>query len=136
MTFDLRTKTLFLTYSQADINSDDLYEWTKQRLDIIYAIIAREHHKDGQPHTHAAYRLKSTRRLRNCHEFDFGGHHPNITSARNWDATVNYCKKAGDFKEYGDQQGHISERRRGLTIGDGESYLEYLGRCNSESINL
>lgn len=137
MGFDINSKTLFLTYSQATINRDDLHTFLRSKLCIQYACIATEQHADSHEHAHAALKLSKRTRIRDCRKLDYQGFHPSIESARNWDATLNYVKKDGKYTEYGTMESDIhGQRGGGLTIRSGESYLEYLGRCNQESINI
>lgn len=134
-TFDLKTKSLFLTYSQCDKTKEDLYNGLAKKLDIQYAIIAKEQHKESGDHLHAYVELKRQRRFRNCKELDLDGFHPNITSARNRDASKQYCKKDGDWAEFGDSNfGRNGERD--LHVRDGESFFDYFCRQNSEGTYL
>lgn len=127
MPFDLKTKTLFLTYSQCEATHDELYEFLSSKLDIQYAVVGRERHADEGRHLHAYVKLKQSRRFRNCKELDLGESHPNITSARNNAASITYAKKDGDYKEFGDNNSRGAVPGE-LGVRDGEGWFDYFER--------
>lgn len=135
--FEIKSKTLFITYPQSDFTHDELYEFFTTKFDIIYCIIARETHTDGNFHIHSFVKLARQCRIRDSSYLDYKQRHPNIQSARNKRASITYCKKEGDFKEYGseDLRGP-KDSGGGLAVGDGESYFDYLDRCYQEGINI
>lgn len=94
--FRINAQRFMFTYSQASINSNELWEFfCNLPIKPNKAIITRELHEDGNEHTHAS--VEFTRRVNSTrvHLFDFDGYHPNITAARTWAACVNYCRKDG-----------------------------------------
>jgi hypothetical protein len=99
--FRLNARYFFLTYSQATIQSDDLWTFLKEK-GVISATIAQERHQDGEPHIHCVGKFDRKKNIKDCKYFDFKDYHPNIQSPRNIKATLDYIKKDGNFKEYGE----------------------------------
>jgi hypothetical protein len=98
--FQLKSKRLFLTYSQADSLTKDVIDL---HLRILFQpeflndlIIARETHQDGGQHFHVAIDYEQPFRTRNPRVFDINGIHPNIKSVRNaaeFKKVLNYISK-------------------------------------------
>lgn len=73
-----------------------------QSLGIKGAVVGRELHEDGFPHLHAFVCFTKQKDVRNPRYFDFRGHHGNYQSCIDTLAWITYCKKDGDFIEWGD----------------------------------
>lgn len=121
MTFQLNTKTLFLTYSQCPIPWEEfvqaLFNLPKlQHLDGY--VVSREEHSDGGFHYHCLLSCSQPVRLRQQHLLDvcYEGvtYHPNIQSPRDIKATYEYVTKGEEIWE---DLGAL-ERRVGGTRGD------------------
>lgn len=130
--FRFQGKKVFLTYPQADLEVTALYAHFLSLGEVKYAIIARELHEDGNWHSHACIDFRKRVSTRSARYFDFDGHHANIQTPRNWMASVNYCKKDGNFVEFGDSQDDTS-----ATIFDKArelSYEDYFVWCLEKKI--
>lgn len=105
--FQLNTKTLALTYPDwriAGFDTNNLLQRVRMELaeyEPQYIIAAMETHKSGQPHYHLGIRLNKQLRTRNSRFLDISGQHPNVQSTRSWIAWVRYCKKEGNWQEWG-----------------------------------
>lgn len=114
--FRLQTKNIFLTYSniqaqQANFSKEQLFEHLKAlpfRSSITYLLVGHELHEDGNDHFHATITIAEKCNIRSESFFDFEGVHPNIQSARNAITVQKYCKKDGDFLEWGSSNKYIS----------------------------
>lgn len=132
--FQLRSKAVFCTWSQSKLTKDDVTNFIKGK-DPLYAIIAKEeHHEDGY-HFHSLIKFKSTLSIRDCTYFDIKGEHPNFSASRNHAASINYCKKDGDWWELGDAS-TVRDGSLGLGVGDGESFFDYFERQLKEGTYL
>lgn len=120
MTFRLSAKNLFLTYPRCNETKEDLLNSLITKLNMQYAIIARELHSDNTPHLHAYIELSKKCNIKDQDKLDFNGHHGNYTACRNIDATKNYIKKDQDFIEYQAPNENIMDACRSL---DQESFL-------------
>lgn len=100
MSFELNGRRFFLTYSQADIDSDALHDFLGGLKPLHRAIISREHHADGGRHSHVAVEYTGRLQTRRADYFDYEGIHPNVQPARTWAAVVKYVRKDGDVKYY------------------------------------
>lgn len=132
MSFQLNSKTICLTYSnvcqqqqqQQQSNTggvfcdmgrpinfigDQFYDIICNRADargisVEYLVLAREQHKSGQWHFHAAIKFTKPWRTKDSRSFDIDNIHPSIEPARNFNRWVTYCKKDNVFTEYGTYQ--------------------------------
>src|SRR5437868_4815134 len=97
MPFRLNAKKLFLTYPQCDLMPAVAITLLEQVLAPTYSIIAsiacHENHQDGNFHLHLALILNKKCNLTNENCLDIGNFHGNYSSARNWNASVNYIKR-------------------------------------------
>lgn len=88
----------FLTYAQCDLTPRELLDGL-ERLPlpaITEYIVARELHKDGNPHLHAF--LKFAKKLTFLEDrFDVDGYHPHIQVSKSWVAVQKYVTKGGDY---------------------------------------
>lgn len=119
MSFQFNSKTICLTYSNVSKQANqgdrpeeylllpDAASITKflrdkhQRESVLYICTSTERHKDGERHYHVAIKLKQPLRTRDSRFWDYLGIHPNVQSARSFNAWVKYVKKDGDFIEEG-----------------------------------
>jgi len=93
--FRLSARYVFLTYPQADLEFDSLYDYLLQ-LDKVQSVYAcQENHQDGNLHYHAIVQFTEKRNIRDERYFDFGGKHPNIEAVRNLKASNEYIGKDG-----------------------------------------
>lgn len=102
--FRLKNKKLLITYPHADYEPDvflDKFLYIVRGELINYAVVCKEHHENGQSHTHVYVEFIKPFESRNPRCFDVEGHHPNIEKIRTtpW-KTVEYCKKEGNWIEY------------------------------------
>lgn len=68
--FRLNAKQIFLTYSQCDLEKEDLLEFLKTKLHLERYIIARERHEDGNFHLHAYCKLSKRCDIKNPRHLD------------------------------------------------------------------
>lgn len=104
MNIQIRAKSLFLTYSQADLNLKDLLRhlcdlfWTLHRLRVSEHVICRELHQDGNPHVHCFIMLSGELRVKLSSTWlDYQGYHPNIQATRSCKRVIEYCTKEDDY---------------------------------------
>lgn len=94
-------KALFLTYSQCgELTRDDLFVLLSS-FEPNFLVIGQELHADGGRHFHAVIGFTERFRSRNARAFDWLGIHPNIRSVWSMPGAITYCKKDGDFVEWG-----------------------------------
>lgn len=131
MPFRLSTKTIFLTYPNCNEPKEDLLQFLKTLGQIKYAIICKEKHESGEYHLHAAAKYTSKIETRNERYFDFKEHHPNIQRTRNFPASVNYCKKDGDFLEEENVEPSINI----YELARETDYETFMETCRKEKIS-
>lgn len=71
------------------------------RIPLEYLLVAREQHESGEIHFHVAIQFVRNLRTRDPRIFDINGVHPNLQSAKDFDRWVAYCKKDGEYSEWG-----------------------------------
>lgn len=98
--FQLNAKNILLTYPRSEFDLQQFLGFLESHSPA-YVCVCSEEHEDGGLHRHAFLQFEKPFRTRNAAVFDFYGHHPNIQSARNPPAALEYVKKAGDFLESG-----------------------------------
>lgn len=145
MSFRIRGKYFFLTYSQCSLEPDSLL---LHLLDlkpgcVVRCRVAREHHQDGQPHLHAAIRYADRIDLRSELHFDFGGSHPNVQKCNTWRKVLNYLVKERDLYDYAasdydedDGNGVSGSIDFADRVQDFTSYSEWLQFCLSNSLSF
>lgn len=102
--FRIKNKKLLLTYPHTDYEPDVLLDKFLQVVSgeiVNYCIVCKEHHTDGQSHTHIYVEFLKPFESRNVRCFDIEGRHPNIEKVKSspW-KSVDYCKKEGNWIEY------------------------------------
>lgn len=97
MTFRFSAKTIFLTYTHATFQPEELLDFIESISSIQKAICCKEDHQDGDTHLHATVRFQRTLETRDPRKFDFKDTHPHISTPRNWGRSVNYCRKDGSY---------------------------------------
>lgn len=65
-------------------------------------MVAQEQHEDGSPHIHAYVRFAKEKDVRKQEYFDIDGFHGNYQTAKSSIAVTRYCKKDGNFIQFGD----------------------------------
>lgn len=101
MPFKFQSKYLSLTYPQCNADFQQLFDHLIQLPNVQSVVLGRELHQDGNPHYHAAIKYRKRPCIRDNRHWDYNNYHPNIQATRNFEDWCNYCKKDGDFKEYG-----------------------------------
>lgn len=101
--FRFQATKVFLTYPQCTLSKETLYNALNEKTQVKHGFICIEQHEDGNTHLHAAIEFNTKINTRSQAYFDVNGFHPNIQAVRNWNASVNYVKKEGDWEEYGDE---------------------------------
>lgn len=138
--FKFDAQTAFLTYPQATIASNELYQFLNSLEPILWARIAQETHESGEPHVHVIVKFRKRFQSRNERVFDFNEYHPNIQSARNPSACLQYCEKEGNFTDYGEiprsQQAKRArlELEKVFELASGEDYSAYLRECAESGV--
>lgn len=85
--------------------------------------VAREQHKDGTHHLHAAISLSRRCRTRDCRFLDYLGHHANIQPSRHFNSWVNYIGKDGCILDYGTLP-NTTSNKSGSHSGSGVGRLD------------
>lgn len=99
--FKVDSTCFFLTYPQSDFVLEELYEFLNSLKPILWARLAKETHQSGEPHIHAVFKFTGRFQSRDVGVFDYKERHPNIQSARNPGACLQYCAKEGQYQDYG-----------------------------------
>lgn len=113
MTFRIKAKQIFLTYSQVNNVFDNKLcetpehyrEFAEQTLGrLLCARIGRELHQDGGIHYHMFLGFSEAATINSSSIMDYEGQHPNIKSVRRDPGKVwDYAGKDGDIKlQYGE----------------------------------
>lgn len=77
--FRIQNKWVYLTYSTCEFDKNEYRQWLRDKQPSLIADIqvAKEKHKDGQPHMHVLITYKKAFQTRNCKFWDYKIH-PNI----------------------------------------------------------
>lgn len=98
MTYQINSKTLFLTYPECNVSKERALEKFQEIFqDIEEYAIAQEKHKNGHYHLHCYIKLKSQFRSRNSRFADIDGYHGNYQGCRSSKNVLKYCTKEDDF---------------------------------------
>lgn len=100
--FRINSTMFFFTYARCNKGKDVLRDFLKGLCPHWnYILTAEEKHEDGAPHLHAVLQLKQRKDVVNPRHFDLAGFHPKIEHVRDLSASIDYCKKEGNFLEEG-----------------------------------
>lgn len=94
--FRLQAKGFFLTFPKCDVAKEVVQERLTQKWpDMLeWAIIAQEHHQDGDLHLHMAMVFKTKQHYRDPSCFDFiGNSHGNYQTLKHPMKAIKYCQK-------------------------------------------
>lgn len=128
MTFQINSKTLFLTYPECNVSKERALEIFQTIFkDIESYAIAQEKHKNGHDHLHCYIKLKTQFRSRNPRFADLDGHHGNYQGCRSSKGVLKYCTKEDDF---------ISNLDVGELLGKSKTKKEILGKRIIEGEDL
>lgn len=111
-------------------DSDEFFKWLEEQWGLVWCRLANESHKDGEPHVHAAFKLRRRLQSTNCRVFDYKGHHGHYEVLRSPAAAAKYFEKES-FVDYGRLPGTIGKNpavRECIAIADGDE-LEYFTKC-------
>lgn len=100
MTFRIQATHFSLTYPQANLENDELLQFLAGIKGVTKVVVCREHHQDGNPHSHAYIKFKTRKDIKNETFFNFKDHHPNIQKTTNVPAWIQYIKKDGNHSEW------------------------------------
>lgn len=98
--FRLNARYWFATYPQCGLPRATLWD-VLCRLGAQWCLVGSEQHADGSPHLHCLIDWGRKKDSRNSRYLDIEGFHPNLQAVKNLNASINYCKKEGDFEEFG-----------------------------------
>lgn len=92
---------------------------------VSYVIVGREVGEQGTPHLQGFFSLTARKRFAQVKAL-FGTVNPHLEVSRNIRASIQYCKKEGDYDEYGSQQSRQGER------SDLEAFKEDVKQGNTD----
>lgn len=121
--FRLNARYYFLTYPQCTTPRATLWDLL-HRLGARWSIICTEQHADGNAHLHAVVDWGRKKDTRNSRAFDIDAFHPNVQAVKNLNASIAYCKKEGEWEEFGitDQEEEENFITIAQTVEEGEYY--------------
>lgn len=76
--FRLSAKALFVTYPQCPVPKDTMMAHLAGKLDVEWAMVAQEEHKDGNAHLHALIKLNKKLDTKNARLLDYEAYHCNL----------------------------------------------------------
>lgn len=92
--YRLEAKRIFLTYPQCGcLAKDFVATHIKSLSPVLWIVIAREMHKDGEPHLHVAVEFAQKLRTRDSRYFDIEGKHPNVQALKKMRECLAYVTK-------------------------------------------
>lgn len=101
-------KNFALTFPRCPVDKTDMLQHLKSLFydtDIVYLLVAQEHHQDGGLHLHCFLQLKMPINLKNMKKFDLlidtVNYHPEIEECKSIKDWINYCKKEGNWCDWG-----------------------------------
>jgi len=125
----------FLTYAQCPLSKEVVYGAIHAKYPCKYAMISTELHEDGNTHLHCVFEFQKKVNCRSQAMFDVQGYHPNIQVPKNWPATKNYVKKAGDYEEYNEDP--VDEDEDDLyVLAEGMTSRLYFEYCRKKGIQF
>lgn len=126
-------KRFFLTYPQCASTPHELVAFLQQRASVVYYVVARELHANGDPHLHACVEFAQTER-HGVDWLDFEGKHPNKQDPRNWDACKTYTKKDKDYLESETPQGNSNDGDLREICVNTEHEVDWMLHCATKKI--
>jgi len=96
--YRLNAQNLFLTYPQCPIPRQQALAQLQALHQLQWAIVAQEHHQDGNLHLHVACRLSKKPNIKRPDHFDLMQdnvrYHGNYQAIRKLSAVLDYCRKS------------------------------------------
>lgn len=87
-------KRVFLTYPQCGcLARDFVANAIKAKTTVLWIVVARELHKDGEPHLHVACEFANKLNIKDSRYFDIEGKHPNIQPLKKMRECLAYVTK-------------------------------------------
>ena len=94
MAYQLNAKKVFITYPQCGtLDRAFVAAAIKAKRPILWIVVARELHKDGEPHLHVACEFTDKLRTRDPRFFDIEDKHPNVQPLRKMRECLAYVTK-------------------------------------------
>lgn len=133
--FRLNAKKVFATWSQSgEWELDELYKFINDKYPLEKALLAKEHHQDGNLHFHAALEFKKKVDIRNSRVFDYKNIHPSLEPMRNWDGAMIYLTKE-ESKQYGNWESEaVGDNPYSMLRQKEFSREEFMGDCCKRKI--
>jgi len=126
------TQFLF-TWSQVNNGiHEEVFQLLKAFSDVSYARIAKENHKDGGIHWHAAVKFSGSLDRRLDGHLDFYGKHPNVNAKNRpkpWSVAVQYCGKDNDYVDFGADSASATAFGLLSSAQSASSFADYLEQC-------
>lgn len=132
MPFCVQGRYFFLTYSQTRFNEHDTIITHLRSIPgqpYRFCLVGRERHGDGGTHFHVFVDWGKRRKFTSESRFDIDNHHPNIQSARDPAAALQYCEKDNDTVHDGDRPDLSAPER----VGRNELWRAILDESTSSS---
>lgn len=99
--FKWESQQTLLTYSQCDVEPQELLEFLKkvtEKWGINTYVIAQEKHQDGNKHLHVYLKTEKKPHMNSAERFfDYKGFHPKVEGCRSWKLVVKYVTKDGNY---------------------------------------
>lgn len=96
--FRLNAQNLFLTYPRCPVDKSEALRQLQAILPLQWALVAQEHHQDGELHLHVAMRLRTKPNIRRQDLFDLivdgKTYHGNYQSIKRLPAVIAYVRKS------------------------------------------
>lgn len=134
MSFRCDARAHFITYPQCNLPFEDFKQhWQANWLTkpYNYVVIAEEKHQDGNSHYHVVVQWKARVNVQRNTFFDILQFHPNIQPVKDLQASVNYCKKDGNFWEDGTLVSTDNRKRKRADDQD-DVYRQAMEECKDK----